>query len=137
MTKHVVAAAGDMPPGSRKLVELEGRRIAIFNVDGAFYALLDRCPHQGGSLCGGKLIGLLESEEPGHYHYTRRDEILRCPWHGWEFDLRTGQSYCEPARVRTKTYKVVTQAGRELVEGPYVVETFPVRVEEHYLVVEL
>jgi 3-phenylpropionate/trans-cinnamate dioxygenase ferredoxin subunit len=137
MARHVVAAACDLPPGSRKLVEIAGRPIAIFNVAGEFFALLDRCPHQGTSLCGGKLIGLLESNEPGEYRYTRRGEILRCPWHGWEFDLRTGQSYCEPARVRTKTYEVVTKDGRELVEGPYVAETFPVSVEEQYIVVEV
>jgi 3-phenylpropionate/trans-cinnamate dioxygenase ferredoxin subunit len=137
MAKHVVAAARELPPGSRKLVEVAGRPIAVFNVGGEFFALLDRCPHQGGSLCGGQLIGLLESKEPGEYLYTRRDEIVRCPWHGWEFDLRSGQSYCEPSRVRTKTYEVVTKDGRVLVEGPYVAETFPVSLEEQYVVVEV
>jgi 3-phenylpropionate/trans-cinnamate dioxygenase ferredoxin subunit len=137
MARHVVAAARELPPGSRKLVEIAGRPIAIFNVAGEFFALLDRCPHQGGSLCGGQLIGLLQSNEPGEYRYTRRDEILRCPWHGWEFDLRTGQSYCEPSRVRTKTYEIVMKDGREVVEGPYVAETFPVSVEEQYVVVEV
>jgi 3-phenylpropionate/trans-cinnamate dioxygenase ferredoxin subunit len=137
MGKHVVAAARDLPPGSRKLVDVAGRTLAIFNVGGELFALLDRCPHQGGSLCGGILIGLLESSDPGQYSYTRRDEILRCPWHGWEFDLRTGQSYCEPSRVRTKTFEVVMKDGREVVEGPYVAETFPVSVEEQYVVVEV
>ncbi|HET9904171.1 MAG TPA: non-heme iron oxygenase ferredoxin subunit [Xanthobacteraceae bacterium] len=137
MAKHVVAAARDLPPGSRKRFEVAGRSITIFNVAGEFFALLDRCPHQGGSLCEGQLIGLLEADGPGRYRYTRRGEIVRCPWHGWEFDLRTGRSYCEPARVRTKTYEVVMKDGRELVEGPYLAETFPVRVEEQYVVVEV
>ena len=137
MSKHVVAAAGDLPPGSRKLVTIDGRTIAIFNIGGELFALLNRCPHQGGSLCEGRLIGLLESAEPGHYRYTRPGEILRCPWHGWEFDVRTGKSYCDPARTRTKTYEVALEPGRTVVEGPYVAETFPVSVEEHYVVVEV
>jgi len=135
--RHVVAAARDIPPGSRKLIEVAGRQIALFNVGGEFFAILDRCPHQGGSLCGGELIGLLESPEPGEYRYTRPSEILRCPWHGWEFDIRTGKSYCDPDRTRTRAYDVSVTPGRTLVEGPYVAETFPVSVEEEYVVLEL
>ena len=137
MSKHVVAAAKDLPPGSRKLVDVAGRTIVVFNVGGEYFALLNRCPHQGGNLCEGKLIGLLEAPEPGHYRYTRVGEILRCPWHGWEFDVRTGQSYCDPERIRTKRYDVAVAPGREVVEGPYVAETFPVAVEEQYVVVEV
>jgi nitrite reductase/ring-hydroxylating ferredoxin subunit len=137
MSKHVVAAAKDLPPGTRKLVDVAGRTIVVFNIRGEFFALLNRCPHQGGNLCEGKLIGLLESPEPGDYRYTRTGEILRCPWHGWEFDVRTGQSYCEPDRIRTKRYDVAVEPGRHVVEGPYVAETFPVAVEEQYVVVEV
>jgi nitrite reductase/ring-hydroxylating ferredoxin subunit len=137
MGKHVVAALAAMPPGSRKRVEVAGRPIAIFNINGEFFGILDRCPHQGGSLCEGRLIGLLQSSEPGKYRYSRPGEILRCPWHGWEFDVRTGQSYCEPGRIRTKTYDVDVAAGSAVVEGPYVAETFQVSVDEQYVVVEV
>ncbi|MCC7348002.1 MAG: Rieske (2Fe-2S) protein [Variibacter sp.] len=137
MAKHVIAPARDLAPGSRLRVEVAGRTLAVFNIDGEYFALLDRCPHQGGSLCGGQLIGLLESPEPGQYRYTRPNEMLRCPWHGWEFDVRTGKSYCDPDRTRTRSYGISVEPGRDLVEGPYVAETFPVSVEEQYLVVEL
>jgi 3-phenylpropionate/trans-cinnamate dioxygenase ferredoxin subunit len=137
MGKHIVASVGEIPPGGRKLVEVEGRTIVIFNLSGEYFALLDRCPHQGGSLCRGKLGGLVESEEPGHYTYSRRGEIVRCPWHGWEFDVRTGKSWCEPRKVRVRSYPVSVEPGARLVEGPYVAETFPVRVEESYIVVEV
>ena len=53
MPKHVVCAIADIPPGGRKLVEAEGKRIVVFNLAGEFFALSDRCPHQGGSLCAG------------------------------------------------------------------------------------
>ena len=137
MRKHVVAAARELPPGSRKLVDIDGRGIVIFNIGGEFFALANRCPHQGGNLCEGRLIGLVESNEPGVYRYSRRGEILRCPWHGWEFDIRTGQSYCDPERIRAKAYPVQTAPGKTVVEGPYVAETVPVRVEEEYVVVDV
>jgi len=115
MGKHVVASVGEIAPGGRKLVELEGRPIVVFNLSGEYFALLNRCPHQGGSLCGGQLIGLLESKEPGEYSYTRRGEIVRCPWHGWEFDLETGRSLLEPKRLGLKTYPVSVEDGMVVV----------------------
>jgi 3-phenylpropionate/trans-cinnamate dioxygenase ferredoxin subunit len=137
MARHVVAPVGDIPPGSRKLVTVRGRPIAIFNIGGEFFGLLNRCPHQGGNLFAGRLTGLLEAPVPGKYVYTRQGEILRCPWHGWEFDVRTGQSYCDPERIRTRAYAVEVEPGKAVVEGPYVAETVPVRVEEDYVVVDV
>ena len=78
----------------------------------------------------------MESKEPGEYCYSRRGEMVKCPWHGWEFDIRTGKSWCDPARLRLRQYPVAVKPGRELVEGPYVAESFPVRVENSYIVVE-
>ena len=132
MSKHVVASVRELPPGSRKLVTVKGRPIAIFNIGGEYFGLLDRCPHQGGSLCGGKLIGLVEASKPGEYNYSRQGEILRCPWHGWEFDVRTGQSRCDPERFKAKSYDVAVEPGERLVA-----ETFPVTVEEEYVVVDV
>jgi nitrite reductase/ring-hydroxylating ferredoxin subunit len=136
MGRHVVAAVGDIPPGSRRLVTVRGRPIAIFNIRGEFFGLFNRCPHQGGSLCDGILTGLVEADQPGEYRVSREGEILRCPWHGWEFDIRTGQSWCDPDRVRTRAYPVKVAQGQTLVEGPYVAETVPVTIEQDYIVVE-
>jgi nitrite reductase/ring-hydroxylating ferredoxin subunit len=136
MASHVVAAVDEIPPGQRKLVEVSGRNIVVFNLGGDFFALNNRCPHRGGSLCHGKLTGLVQSSEPGEYRYSRKGEIIRCPWHSWEFDIRTGQSWCDPGRVRARRYEVSVEAGARLVEGPYKAETFPVSVEDDYVVVE-
>jgi 3-phenylpropionate/trans-cinnamate dioxygenase ferredoxin subunit len=100
MTRHVIAPVSELPPGTRKFLNLDGRPIAIFNIKGEFFGLLNRCPHQGAALCEGPLIGLAQSRNPGEIEYTRPGEIIRCPWHGWEFDIRTGQSYCDPRRFR-------------------------------------
>ena len=137
MAKHVVAAVQDLPAGSRKAVTVRGRPIVVFNLGGEYFGLLDRCPHQGANLSGGFLGGLLEGSGPGEVRCTRMGEIIRCPWHGWEFDIRTGQSWCDPDRVRTRTYKVEVASGGALVPGPYVAETVKVAVEDDYVVVEV
>lgn len=137
MAKHVVATATEIPEGGRKLVEINGRPIAVFNVKGEYFALYDKCPHEGGSLCRGKLTGLVVSDGPGDYQLTRDGEIVRCPWHGWEFDLRTGRSYCDPVRLRVRNYAVSIEPGTRVVEGPYLAQTFPVSVDGEYVVIEL
>jgi len=137
MAKHVVAAVGDIPPGTRRLAQVNGRAIVVFNLGGEFFALNNRCPHRGGSLCQGKQTGLVESDGPGNYRYSRPGEIIRCPWHGWEFDIRTGQSYCDPRRFRVKAYAAHVEPGASVVKGPYVAETVTVKVESDYVVVEL
>ena len=77
MAKHVIAALREFPAGTRKLVDIRGRQIAVFNIKGEFFALANRCPHQGGSLCEGRLTGLVEAKEPGEYRYSRQGEIDR------------------------------------------------------------
>ena len=136
MQRHVVAPVGDIPPGGRKVVEVKGRAVVVFNLGGEFFALNNRCPHKGGSLCDGVQTALVQSSEPGDYQVSRKGEIIRCPWHSWEFDIRTGQSWCDPQRLRTRKYPVSVANGAQLVEGPYKAETFPVSVENDYVVVE-
>jgi len=136
MGKHVVAAVDDIAPGARKRLEVNGRAIVVFNVGGEFFALADRCPHRGGPLSQGRLTGLVESPTPGDYCVSRRGEIIRCPWHSWEYDIRTGKSWCDPERLHARKYPVRVEPGTRLVEGPYVAERFPVTVENDYVVVE-
>jgi len=136
MERIVIARADEIPPGERKLVSVRGGDVVVFNVAGEYFALLDRCPHQGGSLCRGKLVGLVESDGPGQYRYHRKGEIIRCPWHAWEFDLRTGKSWCDPTRTWVKHYAGKVEPGGRLVEGPYVAETFEVKIDQDYVVIE-
>ena len=137
MVRHVIAPVGELPPGSRKFVTIDDRPIAIFNIKGEYFGLLNRCPHQGASLCEGPLIGLARSSDPGEIEYTKLGEIIRCPWHGWEFDVRTGQSFCDPSKITIRSYPVEVAEGQHVVQGPYVAETIPVTVEEQYVVVEM
>lgn len=152
MADYTVATVDEIPPGGRKIVEVGGRSIGVFNVNGEFFALRNRCPHEGGPLCEGHVAGLLRSEEPGKFHYSRRGEILRCPWHAWEFDIRTGQSWFDPAKVRVKSYEARVESGQYLPsdsassgeleeagleQGPYVAETYEVAVEHRYVVLSI
>ncbi|HTH97210.1 MAG TPA: Rieske 2Fe-2S domain-containing protein [Stellaceae bacterium] len=137
MSRHVVAHTDDIPEGGARQVEVKGRRIGVFKVNGEFFALLDKCPHEGASLCRGRLVGLAESDMPGEYSLSREGEMLRCPWHGWEFDIRSGQSYCDPANTKVKQFAVTVEDGATLAKGPYVAETFPVSIEQNYVVVEV
>src|SRR3954447_8286477 len=82
MGQYVVGRASEVAPGQRKIVEIEGRSIGIFNVHGSFYALRNRCPHQAAPLCLGAIKGMALPGKPGEYQWGREGEILRCPWHG-------------------------------------------------------
>lgn len=137
MTRHVVATVDQIPPGQRMLVTAGGREIGIFNVGGEYFAVGNRCPHNGASLCKGRIVGLVEAGEPGSYQFSRRGELVRCPWHGWEFDLRTGKSRCEPDRTKVRSYDLKIEPGRALTGDTLRVETFPVSVEKQYVVIEV
>jgi len=136
-SKHVVARTDEIADGAAKLVHVEGRAIAVYNVKGEFFAIANRCPHEGADLCKGRIVALFEADTPGEVKVSRHGELVRCPWHGWEFDIRTGKSWCDPARTRVKSYDVEVQKGGSLVEGPYKAEVFKVSVDDSYIVLEL
>jgi nitrite reductase/ring-hydroxylating ferredoxin subunit len=137
VSREVVAKASDIAPDTCRIVTVRGREIGIFNLGGEYFALANRCPHAGGPLCRGQIGPLALSDGPGRYRLTREREFLRCPWHGWEFAIRTGQSWCDPSSVRARAFAVTLARGADLVEGPYRAETFPVAVEEDYVILEL
>jgi 3-phenylpropionate/trans-cinnamate dioxygenase ferredoxin subunit len=140
MARHVIARTTEIPPGGNKVVGIDGRDIVVFHVNGEFFALLNRCPHEGAPLDKAACVARLTSPEPGIYQRSRVGELLRCPWHGWEFDMRNGQSWFDPKRVKVRAFPVAVESGQSLVEdltkGPYVAETFPVHVEDSYVIVE-
>lgn len=153
MGRHVVARVAELPPGERRIVEADGRSIGVFNVAGRFVALRNSCPHQAAPLCLGVIKGMTLPSKPGEYLWARDGEILRCPWHGWEFDLLTGRSIFNPHKTRVKTYEVTVESdeegpaegGEEMAtetgngsgidaEG---VETYPVTVEDGLVVLHV
>jgi nitrite reductase/ring-hydroxylating ferredoxin subunit len=128
--RYPVASVQEIPPGERKIVDIAGRSVGVFNVDGSFFAVRNSCPHQGGPLCLGRTTGLVHAPRPGVFEYEREGEILRCPWHGWEFDLATGRSVFDPNRTRVRAYPVEIDEPTELQA-----ETYPVEIEADRVVV--
>jgi nitrite reductase/ring-hydroxylating ferredoxin subunit len=137
MSRHVVAKAEEIQAGNCKIVTVKGREIGIFKVGEDFYGLINRCPHQGAPLCRGEIVSRLVAPSPGDYRLTRPGEMIRCPWHCWEFDIRTGQSLCDPNSVRARAFGVALEPGKALVEGPFVAEAVEVSVEDQYVVVTI
>ena len=111
---HVVCKIGELRPGERKIVELDGKSVGVFNVGGRYYALLNYCPHKGGALCQGPVTGTALPTDKYEYVYGREGAILRCAWHGWEFDITTGESLVDP-RTRARTYPVTIENGDIIV----------------------
>ena len=108
MARYIVAEATEIPPGGRKIVEVAGRSIGVFNLDGEFFALRNRCPHRGGELCLGPVTGTALPSSDFRFRYGRAGEIIRCAWHGWEFDIRTGEFLVNP-RIKARTYPVTVE----------------------------
>jgi nitrite reductase (NADH) small subunit len=117
----VVGPVEDLPPGERKIVvPFRGRAgIGVFNVNGTFHALRNLCPHKSGPLCTGRVGPLIVADAPptapdANLDLVREGEIIRCPWHMWEFEIATGRCLVDP-RARVKTYPVVVEAGQVVV----------------------
>ena len=133
-TAHPICKVSELPPGSRKIVEIAGRSIGVFHVEsGRYYAVRNRCPHRGAPVCEGKVIGLVTAERPYAMKREREGEILKCPWHGWEFDLATGKSVCLPETWKLNSYP----AGVEPPAPEAAIEKFDVAESEGQVVVWL
>ena len=93
-----VARKTDLPSGEGMVVEVNGQTIALFNVGGEFFALDNVCPHRGGPL--------------GEGYCDPHNLTVQCPWHGSQFDVKTGDVRRGPATERISTYEVREQDGR-------------------------
>jgi nitrite reductase/ring-hydroxylating ferredoxin subunit len=118
----IVGKVAEIPAGGRKIiVPFRGRAgIGIFNVNGSFYALRNICPHKRGPLCTGEVAGRSVTSAPpsltqGFVGYEREGEIIRCPWHAWQFDIATGQCLVAPD-IRVKTYPIIIDGDDLIVD---------------------
>ena len=96
-----VAAVSDVPPGTAKEVMADDQVVALFNVDGTFYAMDGVCPHAGGPLGEGTLQGT----------------VVTCPWHGWQFDVKSGEN-CLNRRMIHKCFAVNVEGDDVIIELP-------------------
>ncbi len=117
--RHVVADADEIDNGERIVTQIKGREITVFRYDGDYYAYLNWCAHQGGPCGEGTLTGTSiasydrETGEVDSY-WGREGEILNCPWHGWEYDLTTGDCLSRTG-VTLPSYPVEIEDGEIVV----------------------
>lgn len=94
-----VASVADVPPGHARVVEANGRALALVNVEGTFFAIDNACAHRGGPLGEGDVEGA----------------VVSCPWHAWRWDVRTGANVNNPA-VKVACFPVAVEDGAVLVD---------------------
>ncbi|HEX4668470.1 MAG TPA: Rieske (2Fe-2S) protein [Solirubrobacterales bacterium] len=82
----------DFRDGEITVREVGGRSVGVFRDGESFYGMLNICPHRGAPVCEGVVTGTMLPSPPGEYVYGLDGLVVRCPWHGWEFDLRSGES---------------------------------------------
>ena len=118
MTSHLhdIGMALDFVPDVPYRVQVGSRPIVVVRVGDDFYALRDCRPHQGAMLSTGYIAGTTLDSGVGAIRYGRVGEILRCPWHGWEYDVKTGRSLFDPEHVRIRRYPVQVEDGRVIVD---------------------
>lgn len=114
----VVCRVDELPVGSMKMVPVGKFGVGVYNVDGEFYGVTNYCPHEGAPICLGRVQGTTEYDPQATtfrgYRYVDDGCILRCCWHQWEFDIRTGRSVAKPER-KVKVYKVRVENGEVIL----------------------
>jgi nitrite reductase/ring-hydroxylating ferredoxin subunit len=95
MTEYSVAEVDEIDEGERVLVQLEGKPVGVFNVEGELHAYLSWCAHQSGPCCEGNVTGTRSAKFDSEtlqteLEWVKEGRILNCPWHGWEYDITDG-----------------------------------------------
>ena len=111
----IVCAAAELPPGEKRVVHDSetGMSYGVFNVGGEFFAVKNVCPHQGAPLCQGSIHATHRPSGVFEFRPDLSGRILRCPWHGWEFDVVTGKGLYD-ANSRVATYACSVDANGDL-----------------------
>jgi nitrite reductase/ring-hydroxylating ferredoxin subunit len=140
--RFVVGPVSEFPPGTRRIVKAGVREIGVFRENDEFYAVRNRCPHNGAPLCEGPFRHKLVSDAPGVVSVDKDGTpLVICPWHGWQYDARTGEAYA-PGDAKVRSYGISVQPGSEVTEDAepkvaLVAETFTVTVEDDYVVIDV
>jgi nitrite reductase/ring-hydroxylating ferredoxin subunit len=117
--RHVVAEAGEISEGDVLLTLVDGMEIAVYYLDGEYYAYANWCPHQGGPVCEGKIGGTrtatFDRESLStEYEWVKEGKLLSCPWHWWQFDIKTGE--CISRNIKLISYEVTVNDGDIIVQ---------------------
>ena len=115
MSWEDVGSVADLERDGHVVARIGGREVGVVAVNGKLRGIRNRCPHHGAPLCLGDVVDRLEAPAPGRYA-TSGQAVLRCPWHGWEFELERGICLDEPS-LRVAVYPARVENGRVLVRA--------------------
>ena len=104
--RHCVGSVEEFEENRFRVFEIAGRPIGVVRRGEEFFAVRNRCPHQGAEICGGRVSGTMLASSPGEYRYSDAEPVLACPWHRWEFRLADGGSVGDVTGKRLVTYEV-------------------------------
>lgn len=118
--ERLVASSKDIQEGDGVIAHIDDLDVGIFRIGGALYAYQNRCAHQGGPVCTGEILGRYEQVLDENRCVVREqfsaEEIhIVCPWHGWEYDIRTGRCVADP-RFSLHSFRVTEREGSVYVE---------------------
>jgi nitrite reductase/ring-hydroxylating ferredoxin subunit len=114
--KHALFPLEELAPGEMRAVEVAGDQVVVIrDRDGQVHALRDRCPHSGAPLSRGRLVAKVVGGDVDEYELTS-ELVVRCPWHGFEFEPATGRCLADPRRTRVRPYRVTIEEGTICVE---------------------
>jgi nitrite reductase (NADH) small subunit len=115
--KHRLFKRDELKPGEKKVVVLNNKSILVVcKSEGEIYAVRNKCPHQGAPLDKGSFNGTVVCNIAGEYKYGRENEIIRCPWHGFEFEANTGCAVHDKNDKKMKTYPVYIEDENVIIE---------------------
>lgn len=139
--EYVVGSVDELPEGATVVVYPERVKsgIGVFNIDGEYFALKNTCPHMGGPLCKGRVRGTTDSAIDGdqiRLHWVREGEVVACPWHHWEFDIKTGKTLFA-SRQKVRSYQVTVEPPEVMARLEKGVETVPVEVKGSMVVLHI
>jgi nitrite reductase (NADH) small subunit len=116
MTLHRVMTIDALEEAKPSLHTIEGRSIGFIKSRGEIYAVRNICPHKRAPVCRGQVKGTMVASDPGAFVFGMENQVLQCPWHGWEFDLTTGNTVCGGSGKRLTFYPVTLKDGAVYVE---------------------
>jgi nitrite reductase (NADH) small subunit len=114
--QHFLGNVDDFPQRKVVPVEVEGRRIGVLRRDDAVYAFADHCPHHGGPMCYAQVVGTMLPSAPNEFRFDLDGLIIKCPWHAYEFDVRTGEAVGGIIRSRLMVYATTVTNGKVFVQ---------------------
>ncbi len=113
-SRYLVGSVDEVPVGGSKMVPYGKFGIGVYNIDGEFFAIANYCPHRGGPVCAGVRVPQYVAKRPYEIETVRHGEFLRCPWHGWDYDIKTGEAAVENKRLRS--HRVTVEDGQIYLE---------------------